>query len=66
MWENGKVATDTNIWISEPDTEPNQVGSFGSDRFKDRIPLWEKGKFFVSEPDTDPDWVCSFGSARCT
>ena len=52
------------FWISEPDTGPNYVGSFGSDRYKDTIPLWENDKFCISEPDTDPNWVGSFGSAR--
>ena len=33
------------FWISKPDTEPNKVGSFHSDRYKDTIPLWENGKF---------------------
>ena len=54
------------FWISEPDTEPNKVGSLGSDQYKDTIPLWENGKFCISEPDTDPNWVGSFGSARYT
>ena len=40
------------------------VGSLGSDRFKDTIPLWENGKFCISEPDADPNWVGSSGSAR--
>ena len=52
------------FWISEPDTKPNKVGSLGSDRYKDMIPLWKNGKFCISEPDTDPNWVGSFGSAR--
>ena len=52
----GKVATDTNFCISEPDTDPNWVGSFGFGRFKDMMPLWENGKFLISEPDTDPNW----------
>ena len=52
------------IWISEPDTEPNWVGSFGSARYKDTIPLREYGKFCNSEPDTEPNWVGSFGLAR--
>ena len=54
------------FWNSEPDTEPNKVGSFGSDRYKDTIPLWEKGKFCIYEPDTDHNWVGSFGSAQYT
>ena len=33
------------FWISEPDPEPNEVGSLGSDRYKDTIPLWENGKY---------------------
>ena len=52
------------FWISEPDTEPNLVGSLGSDRYKDTIPLWENGKFCISESDTDPNWDGSFGLAR--
>ena len=63
-YDEGKVATDTNILYLEPDTDPNQVGSFGSNRYKDMIPLREKGKFCISEPDTDPNQVGSFGSDR--
>ena len=53
-------------WISEQDTEPNKVGSFGSAGYKDTVPLRENGKFCISEPDTEPNCVGSFGSARYT
>ena len=49
--------------ISEPDTDPNWVGSFGSVRYKDTM---VNGKFCMSEPDTDILLVSSFGSARYT
>ena len=59
LWENGKLC------FSEPDTDPNRVGSLGSDRYKDTIPLWENNKLCISEPDTDPNWVGSFGLDTC-
>ena len=54
------------FWISEPDTQPNQVGTFGSAGYKDTIPLRENGKFCISEQDTEPNCVGSFGSAQYT
>ena len=49
---------------------PNQIQNqirfvlFGSDRYKDTIPLWENDKLCISEQDIDPNWVGSFGPAR--